>query len=156
LNVIHVSRPVEGKLKTKNVQGDQAPAKRQKMLKKFENLSTKTVAEQEKEAREKEIGSEKIKCKKVKVKLSMCLTDETLCHEDIWGSVCIDPRIHFGTSWSKVVSFPPRSLHHRGNSPCYSLARRLGGPQNWSGRRRKEKNLARTGTRTPTSWQSIS
>jgi hypothetical protein len=29
-----------------NVQGDQAPAKRQKMLKNFENLSTKTVAEQ--------------------------------------------------------------------------------------------------------------
>jgi histone-lysine N-methyltransferase SETMAR len=29
-----------------NVQDDQAPAKRQKMLKKFENISTKTVAEQ--------------------------------------------------------------------------------------------------------------
>jgi hypothetical protein len=30
----------------KYVQGDQAPAKRQKMLKKFVNSSTKTVAEQ--------------------------------------------------------------------------------------------------------------
>jgi hypothetical protein len=29
-----------------NVQGEQAPAKRQKMLKNFQNLSTKTVAEQ--------------------------------------------------------------------------------------------------------------
>jgi hypothetical protein len=29
-----------------NVQGNQAPAKRQKMLKKLENSSTKTVAEQ--------------------------------------------------------------------------------------------------------------
>jgi hypothetical protein len=29
-----------------NIQGDQAPAKQQKMLKKFENSSTKTVAEQ--------------------------------------------------------------------------------------------------------------
>jgi hypothetical protein len=29
-----------------NVQDDQAPAKRQKMLKKFENSSTKTIAEQ--------------------------------------------------------------------------------------------------------------
>jgi hypothetical protein len=29
-----------------NVQGNQAPAKRQKMLKKFENSSTTTVAEQ--------------------------------------------------------------------------------------------------------------
>jgi hypothetical protein len=28
-----------------NVQGDQAPAKRQKMMKKFENSSTKTVTE---------------------------------------------------------------------------------------------------------------
>jgi hypothetical protein len=29
-----------------NLQGDQAPTKQQKMLKKFENPSTKTVAEQ--------------------------------------------------------------------------------------------------------------
>jgi hypothetical protein len=29
-----------------DVQGDQAPAKRQKMLKQFENSSTKTIAEQ--------------------------------------------------------------------------------------------------------------
>jgi hypothetical protein len=29
-----------------NVQGDKAPAKRQKMLKEFENLSMKTVTEQ--------------------------------------------------------------------------------------------------------------
>jgi hypothetical protein len=33
-------------LKMTNVQGDQAPAKWQKMLKKFENSFTKTVAEQ--------------------------------------------------------------------------------------------------------------
>jgi hypothetical protein len=33
LNVIHVSRPIECELKMKNVQGDQAPAKRGKMLK---------------------------------------------------------------------------------------------------------------------------
>jgi hypothetical protein len=30
----------------KNVQGEQAPAKRQKMLKKYENSSTKTIIEQ--------------------------------------------------------------------------------------------------------------
>jgi hypothetical protein len=46
LNGIHVSRPVECQLKMTSIQGDQAPAKRQKMLKKFENSSTKTVAEQ--------------------------------------------------------------------------------------------------------------
>jgi hypothetical protein len=37
LNGIHVSRPVECQLKMMNVQGDQAPAERQKMLKEFEN-----------------------------------------------------------------------------------------------------------------------
>jgi hypothetical protein len=45
-NGIHVSRPVECQLKMMNVQGDHAPAKRQKMLKKFENSSTKTVTKQ--------------------------------------------------------------------------------------------------------------
>jgi hypothetical protein len=38
LNDIHISRPVECQLKMMNIQGDQAPAKWQKMLKKFEQL----------------------------------------------------------------------------------------------------------------------
>jgi hypothetical protein len=46
LNGIHVSRLVECWLNMTNIQGDQAPAKRWIMLKKFENLSTKTIAEQ--------------------------------------------------------------------------------------------------------------
>jgi hypothetical protein len=46
LNGILVSRPVECQLKMTNIHGDKAPTKRQKMLKKFENASTKTVAEQ--------------------------------------------------------------------------------------------------------------
>jgi hypothetical protein len=37
LNGIHVSRLVECQVTMTNVQGDQAPAKQQKMLKKFEN-----------------------------------------------------------------------------------------------------------------------
>jgi hypothetical protein len=45
-NGIHVSRLVECQLKMTNIQGDQASAKRQKMLEKFENSSTETVAEQ--------------------------------------------------------------------------------------------------------------
>jgi hypothetical protein len=45
LNGIHVSRPVVCQLKMTNVQGDQAPAKRQKMLKTFGNTSMKTIAE---------------------------------------------------------------------------------------------------------------
>jgi hypothetical protein len=36
--------PVECQLKKTNIQGDQASAKQQKMLKKFKNSSTKTVA----------------------------------------------------------------------------------------------------------------
>jgi hypothetical protein len=35
----------------------------------------------------------------------------------------------------------------RGKNPRYPLGRRLGGPQNRSGRRGEEKNLALTGTR---------
>jgi hypothetical protein len=35
---------------------------------------------------------------KVKVKLSLCLTNEALCHEGVWGSGCIHP--HFLTSAS--------------------------------------------------------
>jgi hypothetical protein len=46
LNRIHVSRPVECQLKMIKVQGDQAAAKTRKMLKKNENSSTKTAAEQ--------------------------------------------------------------------------------------------------------------
>jgi hypothetical protein len=43
---IHISRLVECQLKTANVQGDQVPAKRQKMSKKLANSSMKTIAEQ--------------------------------------------------------------------------------------------------------------
>jgi hypothetical protein len=42
LDGIHVSRLGKCQLKMTNIQGDEAPAKRPKMLKKFENLSTKT------------------------------------------------------------------------------------------------------------------
>jgi hypothetical protein len=30
---------------------------------------------------------------KVKAKLSLCLTNKALRHEDVWGNGCIDPRI---------------------------------------------------------------
>jgi hypothetical protein len=45
-NDIHVSRPAECQSKMTNVQGNQASTKSQKMLKKFEDSSMKTVAEQ--------------------------------------------------------------------------------------------------------------
>jgi hypothetical protein len=75
----------------------------------------------------------------------------TLRHEDVWGKGCIDPRIlDLGTSWRLVVIFTPQPVYSRGKSLWYPLDRKLGGPQNRSGRRREEKNLAPTGTRTPT------
>jgi hypothetical protein len=43
---IHVSRLVECQMKMMNVQGDQAPARRQKKLKILENSSTMTAAKQ--------------------------------------------------------------------------------------------------------------
>jgi hypothetical protein len=39
----------------------------------------------------------------------------------------------------------------RGKNPRHTLNRRLAGPHNRSGRHGEEKNLAPTGTRTPTS-----
>jgi hypothetical protein len=48
-----------------------------------------------------------------------------------------------------VVNITPRPLYPRGKSPRYPFDRRLGGPQNRSGRRGEDKNLVPTGTRTP-------
>jgi hypothetical protein len=73
---------------------------------------------------------------KIKVKLSVCWTNEALRHKDVWRSGRIDPRIlDLGTSWRWVVSFTPRSLYPQGDSP------RLDEPQNRSGRRGEGKIL---------------
>jgi hypothetical protein len=53
--------------------------------------------------------------------------------------------LDLGTRWRLVVSFTPRPLYPRGKIPRYPLDRRLGGPQNRSGRRREEKILDPTG-----------
>jgi hypothetical protein len=96
-------------------------------------------------------GLDELASKKIRVKLSLCLTNSELRHEDVWGSGCIDPRIlDLGTSRRWVVSSTPRQLYPWGMSPWYPLDRRLGGLQNRSGRCGIEKNLASTGTRTPT------
>jgi hypothetical protein len=55
-----------------------------------------------------------------------------------------------GTSWRWVVSFTPRPLYHRGKSPRYPLDRRLSGPQSRSERRREDKIVYPSGTRTRT------
>jgi hypothetical protein len=87
----------------------------------------------------------------IKVKLSLCLTNEALRREGVCECVYIGPYfLDLGTSWKWLVSFTPRPLYTRGKSPRYPLDRRLGEPQNRSGRRREEKIFDPTGTRTPT------
>jgi hypothetical protein len=50
--------------------------------------------------------------KKVKVKVSLCLINEALLHEDVWGRGCIDPCfLDLGTSWRRMDSFTPRLLY---------------------------------------------
>jgi hypothetical protein len=83
----------------------------------------------------------------IKVKLFLCLTNQELHHEGVWGNGCIDPHfLYLGTSCRWVVSFTPRPLYPRRRSP---LNRRLGGPKvdltTWRG-----KNFCPTGT-----WNSI-
>jgi hypothetical protein len=48
------------------------------------------------------------------VNFTMCLTNKTLRHEDLWGYGCIDPRFpDIGNSWRWVVSFTPRRVYPR-------------------------------------------
>jgi hypothetical protein len=83
----------------------------------------------------------------VKGQLSLCITNEALYHEGVWGSGCIDPCfLDLSTNWRWVVRFTPQPLYPRGKNPWYPLARRLGGPQSWSGWRGEEKILDRTKT----------
>jgi hypothetical protein len=60
----------------------------------------------------------------LKVKLSLCFTNEAPHHECVWGSGCIDQHFpDFDTNWSWVVSFTTRLLYTRD-----PLGRRLDGP----------------------------
>jgi hypothetical protein len=70
-------------------------------------------------------------------KISLCLINEALRHEDVWGSECIDPRIlDLGTSWRYVVSLHPGRFIPRERAPgTYWIV----GPQNRSGRDGDEK-----------------
>jgi hypothetical protein len=65
-------------------------------------------------------------------RLLPCLTNYALCHEGVWWCGCIDLHIlDVGTSLEVSGQLHPR----------YPLDRRLGGPQNLSGRRGEEKIL---------------
>jgi hypothetical protein len=91
-----------------------------------------------------------------KVKLALCLTDQSLYHDSVWGSGCIDPYfLDLGISWRGVVSFTPQPLYLRGKSPRYSLDMRLGGPQSRSGRRRENSWPYRDSNSDPSIVQPI-
>jgi hypothetical protein len=61
-------------------------------------------------------------------------------YEDVWVSRGIAPRIlNLGTRWRWVVSFKPRPIYPPGNSTKYPLDRRVGRPENRSGRGGEEK-----------------
>jgi hypothetical protein len=77
---------------------------------------------------------------KIKVKFLLCLTKHHAI-KTYWGSGGIAPRILvLGTRWRRVISFTPRTLYPQEKSLRYALDRRLGGPQNRSGRGGEEKN----------------
>jgi hypothetical protein len=87
---------------------------------------------------------------KVKVKLSLCLTNEALLHEGLQGSGYIGPHfLDLGTSCIRMASFTPLPLYPWWKIPRYPLDRRLGWSQSQSGWLGEEKELAPTGTRTP-------
>jgi hypothetical protein len=56
--------------------------------------------------------------------------------------------LHFGFSWQWVVTFMLLPLYPRRKSPRYLFDKRLGGPQNRSGRCREDKILDPTETGT--------
>jgi hypothetical protein len=89
----------------------------------------------------------------LKVKLSLCLTNEALQHEGVRGSGYIDLRfLDPGIIWMWVVSFTPRPFYSTKKypRPHHTMDRRLDGPRNQSTRQEEEKIIYPTGTRTPT------
>jgi hypothetical protein len=87
-------------------------------------------------------------CSKFK-KLSLYWTNKSTMPWRRMGSGRIKPRIvDLGTSWRWVVSFTSQPLYPLWKSPRYPLDGRLGGPQNRSGLREEEKNLAPNITQT--------
>jgi hypothetical protein len=59
---------------------------------------------------------EKLKVK-VKVKLFLCLTKHHAMKMYWWSGGIAARNLNIGTGWSRVVSFMPRPLNLRGNSP---------------------------------------
>jgi hypothetical protein len=77
----------------------------------------------------------------LKVKVSLCLTNEALCHEGVWGVDFLTLALVVGEwSTSRPGFFTPQ-----GKSPQYPSDRRLGGSQRWSGSCGEVKILAPAG-----------
>jgi hypothetical protein len=78
---------------------------------------------------------------KGKAKLSLCLTNYALCHEDTWGSGEIAPEFLTSAldgdeqSATRPCRFTPEK-----NRPWYPFYMRLGGSQSRSGRCGEENN----------------
>jgi hypothetical protein len=52
------------------------------------------------------------------IKLFLCLTNEALRHENVWGSGCIDPSfLDLGTSWRWVARVTPLSFYPGEKAP---------------------------------------
>jgi hypothetical protein len=72
----------------------------------------------------------------------------------------VDVQIHIflnsALAGGELSASRPGRFTPGGKSPRYPLDRKLDGPQSRSGRRREEKILDPTGTRTPTPRSSIS
>jgi hypothetical protein len=75
--------------------------------------------------------------KQVKEKLLLCVI--THCDMKIYNLII---------RWKWVVSFKPQLLYIQENKPLYPLAKRMGGPQSWSGYC-GEKSLTSARNQTP-------
>jgi hypothetical protein len=85
--------------------------------------------------------------------LSVCV--ESQCWRCI-GKWMYSSKFSWPQEYLEMITYTPRSLHPLRKGPSYPLDRRLSGPQKRSGLHGKEKFLATTGTRTPTSRSSSS
>jgi hypothetical protein len=65
---------------------------------------------------------------------SLCFLTEHHAMKAYWGSGGTSRILDLGTRCRWMISFTIRPLYSQGKSPCYPLHRRLGGPQNRSGR----------------------
>jgi hypothetical protein len=84
---------------------------------------------------------------KIRVKLSLCLSNKALCHEGVWESGSITPT--FLTSTLDIYEWLTSGNLTQRKSPQCPLHRRLGGLQSRSARYGKENNCVPAWNQTP-------